>query len=162
MTCAPDQFACIDGTCIATAKLCDGIIDCPGREDENITNCNTGIITASLPPVTPTSASNFLLPSSAFDKVKCSLLETFIPPACRSYEFSCDTGGQCVPQAWRCDGETDCMDGSDEQQCVAPCGPGQVPCLSGDQCVNYQQLCDGTPHCRDASDESIDNCGKLM
>lgn len=51
------------------------------------------------------------------------------------------------------------MDGSDEQQCPTPCGPGQVPCLSGDQCVDYQQLCDGTPHCRDSSDESIDNCG---
>ncbi|XP_039903038.1 SCO-spondin-like [Simochromis diagramma] len=51
------------------------------------------------------------------------------------------------------------MDGSDEQQCGAPCGSGQVPCVSGDQCVDYQQLCDGTPHCRDASDESIDNCG---
>lgn len=82
--------------------------------------------------------------------------------ACRSYEFSCATVGQCVPQAWRCDGETDCMDGSDEQQCGAPCGSGQVPCVSGDQCVDYQQLCDGTPHCRDASDESIDNCGMLM
>lgn len=66
-----------------------------------------------------------------------------------------------MPQAWRCDGETDCLDGSDEQQCAALCGPGQVSCLSGDQCVDYQQLCDGTPHCRDASDESINNCGKL-
>lgn len=82
--------------------------------------------------------------------------------ACRSYEFSCATVGQCVPQTWRCDGETDCMDGSDEQQCGAPCGSGQVPCVSGDQCVEYQQLCDGTPHCRDTSDESIDNCGMLM
>lgn len=66
-----------------------------------------------------------------------------------------------MPQAWRCDGETDCLDGSDEQQCAALCGPGQVSCLSGDQCVDYQQLCDGTPQCRDASDESINNCGKL-
>lgn len=53
------------------------------------------------------------------------------------------------------------MDGSDEQQCTAPCGPGQVPCISGDQCVHYQHLCDGTLHCRDASDESIDKCGEL-
>lgn len=81
--------------------------------------------------------------------------------ACQSYEFGCATGGQCVPQAWRCDGETDCMDGSDEQRCTSLCDPGQVPCLSGDQCVDYQYLCDGTPHCRDASDESVDNCGGL-
>lgn len=54
------------------------------------------------------------------------------------------------------------MDGSDEQQCPAACGPGQMPCASGDQCVDYQQLCDGTAHCRDASDETVDNCGKLV
>uniref|UniRef100_A0A8C9YCU5 SCO-spondin n=1 Tax=Sander lucioperca TaxID=283035 RepID=A0A8C9YCU5_SANLU len=147
VTCAPDQFACSDGTCVATTKLCDGTTDCPSGEDENRTNCYTVIITPSPSPVTPT------MPTPVF------LLYTPVSPACRSYEFSCATGWQCVPKAWRCDGETDCMDGSDEHECNAPCGPGQVPCLSGDQCVDYHQLCDGTPHCRDASDESIDNCG---
>ncbi|CAG5895700.1 unnamed protein product [Menidia menidia] len=101
------------------------------KEDENRSNCHTGIVTPAVPPSS----------------------------ACRPQEFPCASGSQCVPEVWRCDGETDCRDGSDEQQCAAPCGPHQVLCLSGDQCVDYQQLCDGIPHCRDASDESIDNCG---
>ncbi|KAM9839429.1 LOW QUALITY PROTEIN: SCO-spondin [Aulostomus maculatus] len=137
VTCGPDQYACKDGTCVDTTKLCDGTKDCSTGEDEDTTSCYSGIITPPPSPVTPTVPT----------------------PACRSYEFGCASGGQCVPQAWRCDGETDCMDGSDEQQCPAACGPGQVLCVSGDQCVHYQQLCDGTPDCRDASDESVDNCG---
>uniref|UniRef100_G3N7U1 SCO-spondin n=1 Tax=Gasterosteus aculeatus aculeatus TaxID=481459 RepID=G3N7U1_GASAC len=161
VTCAPDQFACSDGTCVATTKVCDGTLDCGGGEDENRTNC---YITPSPSPVswtTPTSGTHLIIQDIGFEK-SVFLLHTRVSPACRSYELSCATGGQCVPQAWRCDGETDCMDGSDEQQCTAPCGPVLVPCLSGDQCVDYQQLCDGILHCRDASDESIDNCGEPL
>uniref|UniRef100_A0A8D2ZR28 SCO-spondin n=1 Tax=Scophthalmus maximus TaxID=52904 RepID=A0A8D2ZR28_SCOMX len=144
-------FSCSDGTCVASTKLCDGTSDCPGGDDENRTICYTVIITPPQPHITPT------VPTSG----KSLLFFSPVFPACRSNEFSCATEGQCVPRAWRCDGETDCMDGSDEQQCITPCGPGQVLCLSGDQCVDYQHLCDRTPHCRDASDESIDNCEML-
>lgn len=159
MTCAPDQFACSDDTCVPTTKLCDGTADCPGGEDENRTNCYTTTVTPAIS--TSRNDSHVLEIHKIFFQHSPPLqIDNPLSAACRSYEFSCATGGQCVPQAWHCDGETDCFDGSDEQQCAALCGPGQVSCLSGDQCVDYQQLCDGTPHCRDASDESVDNCGK--
>ncbi|XP_061661944.1 SCO-spondin-like [Syngnathoides biaculeatus] len=136
VTCGPDQFACSEGSCVDITTLCDGTRDCPDGEDEKRANCYS-FITPLPSPVIPT------VPTSA----------------CWSYEFSCATGGQCIPQTWHCDGESDCLDGSDEQQCPSLCGPGQVLCLSGDQCVHYQHLCDGNPDCRDASDESVDNCG---
>uniref|UniRef100_A0A665VKH1 SCO-spondin n=1 Tax=Echeneis naucrates TaxID=173247 RepID=A0A665VKH1_ECHNA len=118
VTCAPDQFACRDGTCVSSTKQCDGTVDCPTGEDENRNICSTLIVTSSPPHV------SLPMPTSV----------------CRSYEFSCATGGQCVPRTWWCDGETDCMDGSDEEKCTTPCGPSQVPCLSGDQCVDYHYL----------------------
>ncbi|KAK2087369.1 hypothetical protein P7K49_033276, partial [Saguinus oedipus] len=43
--------------------------------------------------------------------------------SCRSEDFSC--GGRvnrCIPQLWRCDGQVDCENGSDEQGC-RKCGP---------------------------------------
>ncbi len=61
VTCAPDQFACSDGTCVTTTKLCDGRRDCAGGEDENGTNCYAVIVTPSPSPVTP------IMPTSGND-----------------------------------------------------------------------------------------------
>ena len=33
---------------------------------------------------------------------------------CAGNEFKCDSG-QCIPADWRCDGYSDCEDGSDEK-----------------------------------------------
>lgn len=39
-------------------------------------------------------------------------------PSCEGIQFQCHSDGECIPQAWVCDDEEDCDDGSDEhQQC---------------------------------------------
>jgi len=32
-------------------------------------------------------------------------------------DFQCATSKQCIPNSWRCDGENDCSDMSDEKNC---------------------------------------------
>ncbi len=34
-----------------------------------------------------------------------------------------------------CDGRSDCLDGSDENNCTITCGPEQFACTIGHQCI---------------------------
>lgn len=35
---------------------------------------------------------------------------------CEESQFACGNG-RCIPQIWKCDGDEDCLDGSDESAC---------------------------------------------
>ena len=94
---------------------------------------------------------------------------------CDSSQFTCESG-DCVPGSYRCDGDFDCGDYSDEIGCgmfimkcddyetigsPATCQSSAFTCDNG-QCAPYSFRCDGHYNCGDYSDEV--GCGmfKMM
>nr|CAD7197742.1 unnamed protein product [Timema douglasi] len=79
------------------------------------------------------------------------------PPmqACpNAWDFTC-YNQRCIPKAWVCDGDDDCLDNSDEEQnCTKPtCSTNEFQCASG-RCVPSTFKCDSENDCGDFSDET--------
>ncbi|RWS31707.1 low-density lipoprotein receptor-related protein 4-like protein [Leptotrombidium deliense] len=72
---------------------------------------------------------------------------------CSPEEFRC-LSGRCIRLTWRCDGDIDCSDNSDEKGCAQPsqCATGHFRCGDG-TCISQHDVCNGAPNCPDGSDE---------
>ena len=144
-SCLQGQFGCFDGTCIRRSFACDGDEDCPDGSDEK--NCTSAVSTT--PPESsvtePTSCPNnglrcadgVCIPASfvcdgevdcpdGSEEVGCpSKTPATVPESvtrkmtsCPNSGFLCGTG-VCIHDLFVCDGDEDCPDGSDEQNCSA-------------------------------------------
>ncbi|KAJ8675255.1 hypothetical protein QAD02_011041 [Eretmocerus hayati] len=80
-----------------------------------------------------------------------------VAPTCGADHFTCLTSKSsdskdCIPQTWKCDGQRDCADGSDEIGCP-PCNRDlYFECHNG-QCIDNSWVCDGTQQCSNGEDE---------
>ncbi|XP_038126916.1 low-density lipoprotein receptor-related protein 3 isoform X1 [Cyprinodon tularosa] len=94
--------------------------------------------------------------------------------SCQSDEFLCGNG-KCLPRSWKCNGQDECGDATDEHGCFAPpteplpslCPPGSLPCTEAQttRCLPASLRCNGDRDCRDGSDElhcPDTTCGKRL
>ncbi|GFR68373.1 heparan sulfate proteoglycan 2 [Elysia marginata] len=174
--CGRDQSTCGNGQCIPRDYVCDGEADCTDGSDES--QCNDddddddddyddddddvdyGGDDEDVVAVHDDSVSAVVIVVIAVVVVAVVVVVVAIVGVslpCEPNEFRCDNG-RCAVKIWRCDGDDDCLDGSDEKECPtrepgAPCRADEFTCATGDQCVPASYQCDDENDCFDRSDE---------
>ncbi|XP_041379539.1 G-protein coupled receptor GRL101-like, partial [Gigantopelta aegis] len=71
------------------------------------------------------------------------------------YRFFNCSNGEIIWESRKCDGLSDCFDGSDEQGCGNGCADTQYRCMSNGLCLSWDFYCDQISDCVDKSDETM-------
>uniref|UniRef100_A0A914WJQ4 EGF-like domain-containing protein n=1 Tax=Plectus sambesii TaxID=2011161 RepID=A0A914WJQ4_9BILA len=165
--CADVEYECTTtGRCIPYEETCDGVPDCPNKEDEAIDFCGTrecreGFFACG-------NGQCILAAKKCDGHNDCGNYRDETQCECRPGEFKCKSG-MCVLLTKRCNNEMDCNDASDEMDNCAKrdCskveilkGKTSVNCAKTTQCIVSDWLCDGQNDCWDNSDEK--NCTTIQ
>jgi len=118
--------------------LCDGKNDCTDGSDETTDMCRCPVLAdRSSPSVT-------------------------LPVVCAASNIVGGAKERCLPAKYKCDGYSDCADGSDEKNCTASdcqkAGAAVSFCAPTQTCVSQFNHCNGIVDCPDYSDEDDCDC----
>lgn len=87
----------------------------------------------------------------------------YVCPPCMVGQFQCQKKCDCISMSERCDGQVDCIDSEDEQNCeqhlhrINCDNKTHILCPKTAKCIKKEWLCDGDDDCGDFSDET--HCG---
>ncbi|KAK7085741.1 hypothetical protein SK128_012854, partial [Halocaridina rubra] len=159
-TCLPSEVACPDDSCIDRSLLCDGNKDCIDGSDEHKCPNNT------------CRADEYMC-AGGFQCIRLDWLcdkdadcpeeddesEEHCPHPCSKNSFMC--GDQtCIEEHLRCNGFTECADGSDEAGCDPICDK-ETEFNCGERCISMELVCNGNYDCESKADEPEDgSCDK--